>query len=61
MPRDIIGFNMSDQDVPIEGIDWTAPGGLILQDMRAEHLLEISLNFSGAHFSDKPEKIFAEC
>jgi hypothetical protein len=34
---------------------------LILQDMRAEHLLEVLLNFSGAHFSDKPEKNFAEC
>ncbi len=52
---------MSDQDVPIEGIDWTDPGGLNMQDMRAEHLLEILMNFSGAHFSDKPEKNFAEC
>ncbi len=52
---------MSDQDIPIEGIGWTAPGCLILQDMRAEHLLEILLNLSGAHFSDKPEKYLAEC
>ena len=51
---------MSNQDIPIEGIGWTASGCLILQDMRAEHLLEVLLNFSGAHFSDKPEKDFAE-
>ncbi len=52
---------MSYQDIPIEGINQTAPGCLILQDLRAEHLLEILLNFSGAHFSDKSEKNFAEC
>ena len=52
---------MSNQDVTIEGINRTALGSLILQDMRAEYLLEILLNFSGAHFSDKPEKNFAEC
>ena len=52
---------MSNQDIPIEGVNQTAPGCLILQDMRAEYLLEILLNFSGAHFSDKPERNFAEC
>ncbi len=52
---------MGYQDITIEGIDLTAPGCVILQDMRAEHLLEILLNFSGANFSDKPEKNFAEC
>ncbi len=48
---------MSDQDIPIEGVNQTVPGCLILQDMRAEYLL----NLSGAYFSYKPEKNFAEC
>jgi hypothetical protein len=52
---------VSDQDISIEGISLTIPGILILQDMRAEYLLEILLNFLGADFSDKPEKDFAEC
>ncbi len=52
---------MSNQDIPIEGVNQTAPGCLILQDMRAEYLLEILLNFGSADFSDKPEKDFAEC
>ena len=43
---------MSDQDIPIEGVGWTASSCLILQDVRAEHLLEVLL--------DKPEKDFAE-
>ncbi len=34
---------MSDQDIPIEGVNQTAPVCLILQDMRAEYLLEILL------------------
>ena len=52
---------MSDQDIPIEGINQTAPGFLILQDMRAKDLLEILLNLGGADFSEKPEKDLAEC
>ncbi len=52
---------MGYEDISIERINQTAPGCLILQDMRAEHLLEILLDFSGAHFSDKPEKNFVEC
>ena len=52
---------MSNQDVSIEGINQTAPGSLILQDMRAEYLLEVLLNLNGADFSDKPEKDFTEC
>jgi hypothetical protein len=52
---------MSNQDVSIEGINQTAPGSLILQDMRAEYLLEVLLNLDGADFSDKPEKDFTEC
>ncbi len=52
---------MSYQDILIEGTNQTVPGCLIVQDIRAEHLLEILLNFSGSHFSDKPEKNFAEC
>ena len=52
---------MSNQDVCIEGINQTAPGRLILQDMRAEYLLEVLLNLGGADFSDKPEKDVAEC
>ncbi len=52
---------MSDQDIPIEGINQTAPGFLILQDMRAKDLLEILLNLGGADFSEKPKKDFAEC
>ncbi len=52
---------MSYQDISIEGINQTVPGCSILQDMQAEYLLEILLNFSGAHFSYKPEKDFAEC
>ena len=51
---------MSDQDISIEGIRLTNPGSLILQDMRAEYLLEILLNFLGADFSDKPEEDFTE-
>ena len=51
---------MSDQDIPIEGIRLTIPGSLTLQDMLAEYLLEILLNFLGADFSDKPEEDFAE-
>jgi hypothetical protein len=57
---DVIGFDVSDQDISIEGIRLTIPGSLILQDMRAEYLLEILLNFLGADFSDKPEEDFAE-
>ncbi len=41
---------MSNQDIPIEGVNQTVPGCLILQDMRAEHLIEILLNFSGAYW-----------
>ena len=52
---------MSNQDITIEGINQTARGRLILQDMRAEYLLEVLLNLGGADFSDKPEKDFAEC
>ncbi len=52
---------MGNQDVPIEVVSQIAHGCLILQDMRAEYLLEILLNFGGADFSDKPEKDFAEC
>ncbi len=52
---------MSDPDIPIKGVNQTAPGCLILQDMRAEYLLEILLNFSGAYFSYKPETNFTEC
>ena len=52
---------MSNQDVSIEGIRLTTPGSLILQDMRAEYLLEVLLNFLGADLSDKPEKDFTEC
>ena len=52
---------MSDQDVTIEGINRTALGSLILQDMRAEYLLEVLLNLNGADLSDKPEKDFTEC
>ncbi len=52
---------MSNQDIPIEGVNQTAPGCLILQDVRAEYLLKILLNFSGADFSYKSEKNFPEC
>ncbi len=52
---------MSNQDISIEGISQTAPGRLILQDMRAEYLLEVLLNLGDADFSDKPEKDFTEC
>ena len=52
---------MSNQDVSIEGSSQTAPGRLILQDMRAEYLLEVLLNLGGADFSYKSEKDFAEC
>ena len=52
---------MSNQDVSIEGINQTAPGSLILQDMRVENLLKILLNLGSAYFSDKPEKDFTEC
>ena len=58
---DVIGFDVSNQDVSIEGINQTARGRLILQDMRAEYLLEVLLNLGGADFSDKPEKDFTEC
>ena len=49
---------MSNQDVSIEeGINQTAPGSLILQDMRAEYLLEVLLNLDGADFSINQRKI----
>ncbi len=51
---------MSDDDIPIEGISLTASGCLILQDVRAENLLEILLKLGSAYFSDKPEKDFTE-
>jgi hypothetical protein len=54
-------LDMSNQDILIEGVNQTAPGCLILQDMRAECLLEILLNFSDAYFSYKPERNFAKC
>ncbi len=46
--------------MPIEGVSQTASGCLILQDVRAENLLEILLNLGSAYFSDKPEKDFTE-
>ena len=52
---------MSNQDVTIEGINLTALGSLILQDVRVENLLKILLNLGSAYFSDKPEKDFTEC
>jgi hypothetical protein len=52
---------VSNQDIPIEGVSQTAPGCLILQDVRVENLLKILLNLGSAYFSDKPEKDFTEC
>ncbi len=51
---------MAYQDIPIEGVSLNGASCLVLQDMRAKHLLKILLNFRSANFSDKPEKDFAE-
>ena len=51
---------MADQNIPIEGVSLNGVGRLVLQDMRAKHLLKILLNFRSANFSDKPEEDFAE-
>ncbi len=51
---------MVDQDIPIEGVSLNGAGRLVLQDMRAKHLLKILLNFRSANFSDEPEEDFAE-
>ncbi len=51
---------MADEDIPTEGVNQTASGCLILQDVRAENLLEILLNLGSGYFSDKPEKDFTE-
>ena len=51
---------MADQNIPIERVSLNGTGRLVLQDMRAKHLLKILLNVRSANFSDEPEEDLAE-